>query len=183
MDQLKTHLMFDELKRMNRRQVLFQALNFGLIVSSALMIWKFMMVITGSGSPVVVVLSGSMEPAFFRGDLLLLRNIPEEPVTVGDIAVFKLKEREIPIVHRVISVHQNNDSDVHFLTKGDNNEVDDRALYDRGQLWLTKNELLGKPTGHLPYVGMVTIIMNDYPQLKIVVLGVLSLFVFLHREN
>ena len=35
-----------------------------MIVSSALMIWKGLMVVTGSESPIVVVLSGSMEPAF-----------------------------------------------------------------------------------------------------------------------
>ena len=38
----------------------------GMIVASALMIWKGLICITGSSSPVVVVLSGSMEPGFKR---------------------------------------------------------------------------------------------------------------------
>lgn len=66
--------MFSELRRMNKRQLIYQVLNFSMIVSSALMIWKGLMVVTGSESPIVVVLSGSMEPAFFRGDLLFLTN-------------------------------------------------------------------------------------------------------------
>ena len=37
-------------------QVFYQVLNFGMIVSSALMIWKGLMVVTGSESPIVVVL-------------------------------------------------------------------------------------------------------------------------------
>ena len=37
-------------------QKFYQALNFGMIVSSALMIWKGLMVVTGSESPIVVVL-------------------------------------------------------------------------------------------------------------------------------
>lgn len=37
-------------------QLYYQVLNFGMIVSSALMIWKGLMVITGSESPIVVVL-------------------------------------------------------------------------------------------------------------------------------
>lgn len=37
-----------------------------MIISSALIIWKALMCITGSESPVVVVLSGSMEPGFKR---------------------------------------------------------------------------------------------------------------------
>lgn len=38
----------------------------GMIVTSALIIWKALMCVTGSESPVVVVLSGSMEPGFKR---------------------------------------------------------------------------------------------------------------------
>uniref|UniRef100_A0A0D3AZ27 Signal peptidase complex catalytic subunit SEC11 n=1 Tax=Brassica oleracea var. oleracea TaxID=109376 RepID=A0A0D3AZ27_BRAOL len=37
-----------------------------MIVTSALIIWKALMCVTGTESPVVVVLSRSMEPAFKR---------------------------------------------------------------------------------------------------------------------
>jgi signal peptidase I len=43
-----------------------------MIVGSALMIWKSLMLITNTESPIVVVLSGSMEPAYYRGDILFL---------------------------------------------------------------------------------------------------------------
>ena len=62
-----------------------------MIVSSALMIWKGLMVVTGSESPIVVVLSGSMEPAFHRGDLLFLTNYEQEDIRVGEIVVFKVQ--------------------------------------------------------------------------------------------
>merc|ERR1712029_936781 len=95
------------------------------IVSSALMIWKGLMVVTGSESPIVVVLSGSMEPAFQRGDLLFLTNYEDEEIRVGEIIVFKIEGRDIPIVHRVLKVHEKEDGSIKFLTKGDNNSVDD----------------------------------------------------------
>lgn len=86
------------------------------------------MVVSGSESPIVVVLrfvlpcvlarprapvfpnscplhSGSMEPGYFRGDLLFLWLDPNVPIEVGDVTVFKLDSREIPVVHRVIEVH------------------------------------------------------------------------------
>jgi len=66
----------------HKRQLLFQALNLGMVVLSALMIWKFLIFMTYSGSPVVVVLSGSMEPAFQRGDILFLNNQPDDPLRV-----------------------------------------------------------------------------------------------------
>ena len=52
-----------------------------MVVSSALMIGKSLMVVTGSESPIVVVLGGSMEPAF--------TNYEEEEIMVGEIVVFK----------------------------------------------------------------------------------------------
>ncbi|CAG2057892.1 unnamed protein product [Timema podura] len=158
---------FDDVKRMNKRQFLYQVLSFGMIVSSALMIWKGLMVVTGSESPIVVVLSGSMEPAFHRGDLLFLTNYKEEPVRVGEIVVFKVEGRDIPIVHRVLKLHEKENGTVKFLTKGDNNSVDDRGLYAPGQLWLTKKDVVGRARGFLPYVGMVTIYMNEYPKFKV----------------
>ena len=97
---------------------------------------------------------------------LCLQVSPEHPYRVGDIVVFKLAGRDIPIVHRVLKVHEKDDGDVDLLTKGDNNKVDDRGLYNTGQKWLNKEHVIGRARGYLPYVGMVTIIMNDYPMFK-----------------
>ena len=47
-----------------------------------------------------------MEPAFYRGDLLFLWLDDDEPLRVGDIVVFKIAGKEIPIVHRIIKIHE-----------------------------------------------------------------------------
>jgi signal peptidase len=69
------------------------------------------------------------------------------------------------------------------LTKGDNNQVDDRGLYAPGQYWLERKDIIGKARGFVPYIGIVTILMNDYPQLKYVILATLGIFVLVRREN
>ena len=139
---------------------------------------------TISESPVVVVLSGSMEPAFQRGDILFLNNAVGK-VEVGDVVVFKIKDRDIPIVHRILKVHRDKEDEDHveLLTKGDNNRVDDRGLYAPGQLWLEREDILGKAVGTLRYVGMVTIALNDYPVLKYVLVGLMGLFVLTSKEG
>lgn len=139
-----------------------------------------------------------MEPAFQRGDILFLSN-QDDPIRVGEIVVFKIKDRDIPIVHRVMKVHEKADGKVRncpcnlvlvpykfrhkifscahqieVLTKGDNNRVDDRGLYAPGQLWLQREDILGRARGTLRYLGMVTIILNDYPVLKYVLIGNIS---------
>ncbi|KAL7005491.1 Signal peptidase complex catalytic subunit [Cystobasidiomycetes sp. EMM_F5] len=100
--------MFSELKQIKAlgvRAILLQALNFVSVVSTALMLWKGLSLFTNTESPIVVVLSGSMEPAFQRGDLLFLSLPPKEPLKVLDILVYNVPGADIPIVHRVIEVH------------------------------------------------------------------------------
>lgn len=196
----------------NKRVFAYHFLKLLMIILSALMIWKGAMVYTNSESPVVVVLSGSMEPAFQRGDILFLMNNYDEPIRVGEIVVFKIAGRDIPIVHRVVRVHEHaagegDDAsrtpeeraehkermlalaggvdpgpDIDYLTKGDNNSVDDRGLYHEDQLWLKRDQILGRARGCLPYVGMVTVLLNDYPWAKFVLVGVMGLFVLTSRE-
>ena len=86
---------------MQPRQLAAQILNFALVLSTAFMMWKGLSVVSDSPSPIVVVLSGSMEPAFQRGDLLFLWNRGAD-TQVGEIVVYNVKGKDIPIVHRVV---------------------------------------------------------------------------------
>jgi signal peptidase len=66
---------------------------------------------------VVVVLSGSMEPAFYRGDILFL-NKGSAPFRTGEIVVFNIEGRDIPIVHRIIKFHERRPGgNIDILTK------------------------------------------------------------------
>ena len=89
------------LANMQPRQLATQLLNFALVLSTAFMLWKGLSVVSDSPSPIVVVLSGSMEPAFERGDLLFLWNRGLD-TQVGEIVVYNVKGKDIPIVHRVV---------------------------------------------------------------------------------
>jgi signal peptidase I len=123
-----------------------------------------------------------MEPAFQRGDILFLTNY-DDPIRVGEIVVFKVKDKDIPIVHRVIKIHEKSDGKFELLTKGDNNRVDDVGLYAPGQRWLSSEDIMGRAKGVLRYLGMITIVLNDYPALKFVVIGIMGLFVITGRES
>ncbi|KAA8646400.1 signal peptidase complex catalytic subunit SEC11 [Aspergillus tanneri] len=180
----------------NTRQSLAQMLNFALVLSTAFMLWKGLSVFTASSSPIVVVLSGSMEPAFQRGDLLFLWNRSPR-AEVGEIVVYNVKGKDIPIVHRVVrtfpeiegkakKVKEVSESSVPnnmLLTKGDNNVADDTELYARGQDYLNRQEdIVGSVRGYIPLVGYVTIMLSEYPWLKTALLGIMGLMVMLQRE-
>lgn len=81
--------------------MLIKSLTSLLILSTAFLSYVFLSLITNCATPVVVVISGSMEPTFQRGDVLFLWN--HEPVVrVGDVAVCWLEGKTLPMVHRVV---------------------------------------------------------------------------------
>jgi signal peptidase I len=96
-----------------------------------------------------------MEPVFHRGDLLILSN-RKAAVDVGDVVVYNVKGRDIPIVHRVINQHWTRKDGVEkqfLLTKGDNNPTDDIELYARGQIYLDRQEeIIGLVYGYIGFV-------------------------------
>ncbi|KAI5795449.1 signal peptidase complex catalytic subunit SEC11 [Peziza echinospora] len=222
--------MLSSLTSVSPRLLLAQSLNFALILSTAFMLWKSFSIVTNSPSPIVVVLSGSMEPAFQRGDLLFLWNrdlgswagtngvwknsgssgkqqVDEEKADgnavvglagakrvsaerkkgkdtkVGEIIVYNVEGKSIPIVHRVVRRHLGSNKPLHLLTKGDNNNADDAELYARGQFYLDREkEVIGSVVGYIPYVGYVTILLSEHPWLKTALLGMMGLVVVFQRE-
>ncbi|OBR14839.1 Signal peptidase complex catalytic subunit SEC11 [Colletotrichum higginsianum IMI 349063] len=169
----------------NPRQAASQLLNFALILSTAFMLikmWKGLSVVSDSPSPIVVVLSGSMEPAFQRGDLLFLwnRNLVQE-TEVGEIVVYEVKGKNIPIVHRVVRKFGVGPK-AKLLTKGDNNQGSDEELYAKGQDFLVRSDIIGSVVAYIPFVGYVTILLSEYPWLKTAMLGIMGLVVVLQRE-
>ncbi|XP_004308071.1 PREDICTED: signal peptidase complex catalytic subunit SEC11C-like [Fragaria vesca subsp. vesca] len=169
-------------KSLQFRQVLTQAVKLCMIVTSLLIFWKAVMFFTGTESPVTAVLSGSMEPALRRGDLVFL-HMSKEPIREGEIVVFKVDGREIPIVHRVIEVHEREGTgEVDILTKGDNNPGNDRLLYAPGQLWLQQQHIIGRAVGFLPYVGWGKIILTENPIVKYILYGALGLLAITSKD-
>jgi signal peptidase len=186
---------------MKPRQWVKQILTLGMVLVSALMMWKSLMLVVNSESPIVVVLSESMAPGYHRSDMLVL-TLLSDPITVGDIAVFKQEGREIPIVHRIHRVHERNDSanlmevqapsgaggspankKLYILTKGDNNQHDDRVLYEGGRVWVHEDNLMGRSRAYLPFIGWLTILVAENPWLKVVVLSTMAFFVLTGKEE
>ncbi|MGV9204943.1 MAG: signal peptidase I [Promethearchaeia archaeon] len=120
----------------------------------------------GTNTPMVVVISGSMEPNIHKGDLLFLtdkepENIKEGTIEdqQGDVIVYDARglwpgAPDEPIVHRVVDQKQN-ESGYFFLTKGDANSYPDRA-------WVPANRIIGVVCGGIPYIGWIKIFLTEY---------------------
>jgi signal peptidase len=145
--------------------------------------------ISGSKYPIMVVSSESMEPAFRRGDLILLWN-QQEHIRAGDIPVVWFPGRPLPMVHRAIKVSYNikdrsepakylrlasnrvNRMLIWYrqliLTKGDNNEVDDVSLYPKGRSSVYRQEIVGLVIGYIPHVGKLILALKERSEMLLI---------------
>lgn len=126
--------------------------------------------IFATGSRIAVVMSGSMEPSLNIGDVVLLT--PANNLKVGDIIAYS-GQRTI-IIHRIVSVKKDKQSNIVFITKGDAN--DDPDPYE-----VTNITVLGRLTYIMPRIGLFLVYGAKLAGgfLNLVTLIVLAVF-FLH---
>ncbi len=111
-----------------------------------------------------VVVSGSMEPSFYRGDIVATENVntygiqefnPYTDVKVGDVVVYNAMWYSEPVIHRVIDIQQINGSQ-YYIIKGDNNEVQDPYPVSPDQI-KSKVLKIGDSLVIIPKIGYVTL--------------------------
>lgn len=101
-----------------------------------------------------VVVSGSMEPVMYRGDIVIIDTNPGD-IEVGDIVVYDATWFNQPVIHRVIKI-QNTAEGPLYTIKGDNNPSPDPQLVKREQI-RSKVVKLGDTPLVIPKVGYITL--------------------------
>ena len=98
------------------------------------------------GHRMYIVLSGSMQPAFNTGSLVLVRPVAPAEIRNGDIITYRgLGGKEQLVSHRVVTVNDSNQG-ISFTTKGDANEATDPNP-------VAGKNLIGKVILAIPYLG------------------------------
>jgi signal peptidase len=100
------------------------------------------------GYQLKTVLSGSMEPTFKTGSIIAMKPLEKTSnLKKGDVIAF-LKDSNTLVTHRVIDVRENNNQ-VMYVTKGDNNEEADSEA-------VVAQNVVGVYTGiTIPYLGYI----------------------------
>lgn len=124
--------------------------------------------------PVVSVVSESMEPTFYKGDMIVVQGEEFEDLQEGDIIIFRSKYIAMPIIHRVIEKNE-----TALQTKGDNNNAqlriclgpdgpsapsarqckeDERSInIEQG---ITEDQILGKKIFIIPKIGYAKLFLS-----------------------
>jgi signal peptidase I len=106
------------------------------------------------GWQMVVVLSGSMEPALPVGSVIFVEPASAESVKVGDILTFRpgsdvvlpADGKVVQVTHRVVEVIRK-DGQLSFRVKGDANQAPDGYL-------VPARDVVGTVKGDIPYLGL-----------------------------
>lgn len=80
------------------------------------------------GHRIMIVTSGSMEPTFLTGSIILVDVSDSQQHKVGDVVMFwTVEDPEKSITHRIIEITVEDGSRI-YRTKGDNNAAPDQAI-------------------------------------------------------
>ena len=105
------------------------------------------------GYQVYNVISGSMAPSYQVGDLLYVKPVAPEEVSVGDPITFVMNENLVVATHRVVDIDEESQF---FITKGDaNKDVDAAPVHF--------NNLIGVPQFRLPFLGYISNFVQHPP--------------------
>ncbi len=103
-----------------------------------------------------VILTGSMEPEIFPGDIVLIQKFSEEQevYSLSENDVINFKRENITITHRIIAVLYDQEGNISFQTKGDNNKVADDII-------VMANDLNGIIKKVVPKIGLPVLWMQS----------------------
>lgn len=174
----------ENLRSLRLRDIVQKLTVIALIGNVVVCLLSFATILTQCNASLVVVLSGSMEPGYKRGDILFVHHNSHYPVQVGDIIIFSVDATRVPIVHRVHRIYKRDvDSRQLILTKGDNNEQNDVGLYRQGRDWIEESEIIGKTFFYIPKLGYLSLFLGEFVYAKFISIGVILILMLASNDT
>lgn len=154
-----------EKKPISHKKVIIAVVMICIAFFGSFLVYFGLQVVLNTEAPIVIVVSGSMEPNIREGDLLFVKGANPEDIKNGtaedkngDVIVFDARglwagAPEEPIVHRVVDKYLVGDT-WYFRTKGDANPLSDQAP-------VPEHCIIGVVIGGIPYIGWVKIFLTE----------------------
>lgn len=115
-----------------------------------------------------VIVSGSMEPTIMTGDVILVKEVPQDEIQKGDIISFS--QGGTNVTHRIIDRIQENGL-TKYKTKGDNNNTEDKET-------ITYNQIEGKYQFKINQFGIIIDILKSKITLMILILTIICIYIY-----
>ncbi|MHA1616573.1 MAG: signal peptidase I [Candidatus Njordarchaeales archaeon] len=167
--------------KMNIRDLL-QVIIIFLIILIILNLNSISREILNTDIPYAHIISGSMRPTYYEGDLVIIKGVDPSKISVGDVIVFKNpKNPSELILHRVFAIRIVNDTHF-FLTKGDNPRTNPYPDYWG---WVPEYYVVGKVIFRIPILGLIFEVLSTIVVrvLLIVLLGIMLILDIIYGEK
>lgn len=129
--------------------LLFQTASVAAMSMAVLAALALIIVPRLTGSYTYTVLTSSMAPAYAPGTFLVVKPVPFDTLRAGDIITYQIESgRPDVITHRIAAVSSTQKGERTFITKGDNNSIED----DKPVLEV---QVRGKLFYAVPYAGFL----------------------------
>lgn len=160
-------------------QILLSIVLWGIILLAALFAFTTLAtkdnntVASLAGFTPLTVASDSMAPTFESGDLIIIKKCNPETLKEGDIITFHtIINNEFALnTHRIEKI-SDNEGDIRFTTKGDNNEISDIHL-------ISKGDIVGKYVMKIKGLGnVIGFLSSSTGFLVVIVLPLLLFFIY-----
>ena len=118
-----------------------------------------------------VVMSGSMEPKINKGDLIFVKKVDTNTLTVGDVIAFRNSDNTVT-THRIKNIMESKNR-VCYETKGDNNNTSDEDI-------TCDNLVEGKYVSKIAKIGNFIIFVQEPMGFTILMLTILIICIFIY---
>jgi len=147
-------------------------LSAGLLAFVVLVGVLVIVVPAATGSTPMTVLTGSMNPTYPPGTLVIVQPIDAQDVRIGDPITYQIESgKDAVVTHRVIAINNSTSGDVSFITKGDANGAADA-------LPVQPVQLKGKVWYSIPWIGYLNNLVNGDNRGWIVPVIAIGLFLY-----
>ncbi len=148
-----------------------------IIIVLFLTSFKIITTVAGTSTPLVVVSGNSMLPTLYHGDIVIIYKPSPWQIKEGDIIVYKSTRGEL-VIHRVVRVSESSFTGkcqpVCYITKGDNNRLEDPWIGLQPQSGVSYSDVLGEvltirvSIGYfhvnaplrIPYLGLLSFLLK-----------------------
>lgn len=162
----------DTEQRVSWWRMLLSGASWALLVAMIALAAAVIVVPAVTGAKTYTVLTGSMEPTYPPGTLVVVRPVAPDELSMGDVITFQLRSGEAQVAtHRIVGVGADATGEPLFVTRGDANNVDDedpvRPVQVIGKLWYA-----------VPYIGWVNNVINGSARAWAIPIAAVGLFVY-----
>lgn len=125
------------------------ALSWALLLTMAAVLVATIVIPVAAGADRFTVLTGSMQPTYPPGTLIIVKPVDAKDLQLGDAITYQLQPGEPAVVtHRIIASSQNARGERTYTTQGDANDTPDTKP-------VVAEQVNGKVWYSIPYLGYV----------------------------